>query len=197
MNPARIAAALDALAGYRATVTFERVHLLEESKTANGRIWRPIADASFARPAVVGRGGIELELNVSEHRDPESEAFANREWYAHGVDVLGADFPPERPFTIVARRDGEIVGLAEGWTHGGVGHLHDLIVGAGHRGQGIGTKLLAAFESLAAERDASHLKVRTFTDSLAYGFYKERGWVDEVSWEWKHGREFVQMRRDM
>ena len=103
MDPARIAAAVDALAGYRATVTFERVHLLEETKTAKGRIWKPIADASFAVPAVVGRGGIELELTVSEHGDEEVAAFAEREWYAHGVDVLGPNFPPERPFTIVAR----------------------------------------------------------------------------------------------
>src|SRR3954469_23553721 len=60
MAPDRIAAAVEALAGYRATVTFERVHLLEETRTAKGRIWKPIADASFAVPAVVGRGGIEL-----------------------------------------------------------------------------------------------------------------------------------------
>src|SRR5205823_220150 len=46
----RIAAAVDALAGYQATVTFERVHLLEETKTPAGRVWRPIADASFAAP---------------------------------------------------------------------------------------------------------------------------------------------------
>src|SRR4051812_7715986 len=170
MAPDRIAAAQEALAGYRATVTFERVHLLEETKTARGRIWNPIADASFAAPAVVGRGGIELELTVSEHGDEEVAAFADREWYAHGVDVLGPDFPPERPFTIVARRNGEIVGLAEGWTHGGVAYLRELIVAREQRSQGIGSRLLAAFESLAAERDARHLKVRTFPDSRAYGF---------------------------
>jgi len=197
MDPDRIGAAVDALAGYRATVTFERVHLLEETKTANGRIWKPIADASFAPPAVVGRGGIELELSVTEQRDEEVAAFANREWYAHGVDVLGPNFPPERPFTIVARQGRDIVGVAEGWTHGGVAYLRDLIVGAELRGQGVGGKLLAAFESLAAERDCRRLALRTWRDSRAYGFYRDRGWVDEVSWDWKHGREFVQLRRDL
>jgi 2'-5' RNA ligase/predicted N-acetyltransferase YhbS len=197
MEPARIAAAVEALAGYRATVTFERVHLLEESKTDAGRVWRPIADASFAVPAVVGRGGIELELTVSERGDSEVQAFADREWYAHGVDVLGPDFPPEQPFTIVARRDGEVVGIAEGWTHGGVAYLRDLIVDRNQRSQGIGSRLLAAFESLAAERAAHHLAVRTWTDSRSYGFYKDRGWVDDVSWTWKHGREFAQLRRDL
>jgi GNAT superfamily N-acetyltransferase len=197
MDPARIAAAVEALAGYRATITFERVHLLEESKTDAGRVWRPIADASFAAPAVVGRGGIELELRVSESGDAEVQAFADREWYAHGVDVLGPDFPPEQPFTIVARRDGEVVGIAEGWTHGGVAYLRDLIVDRNQRPQGIGSRLLAAFESLAAERGVHHLALRTWTDSRSYGFYKDRGWVDDVSWTWKHGREFVQLRRDL
>jgi GNAT superfamily N-acetyltransferase len=70
-------------------------------------------------------------------------------------------------------------------------------VGRDQRGQGIGSKVLAAFESLAAEREAPHLKVRTFPDSRAYGFYRDRGWVDEASWEWKHGRQFTQLRRDL
>jgi GNAT superfamily N-acetyltransferase len=57
--------------------------------------------------------------------------------------------------------------------------------------------LLAAFESLAAERDATRLALRTYRDDPAYGFYRHRGWVDEASWDWKHGREFVQLRRDL
>jgi 2'-5' RNA ligase len=197
MAPERIGAAVDALAGYRAVVRFERLHLLEESKTTDGRVWRPIADAPFAVPAVVGRGGIELELTVSERPDPEAEVFADREWYAQGVDVLGPDFPPELPFTITARRAGHVVGVAQGWTHGGVAYLRDLIVDRAQRSQGIGSRLLAAFESLAAERECRHLALRTYADSRAYGFYKDRGWVDDVSWTWKHGREFVQMRRDL
>ncbi|MBV8980891.1 MAG: GNAT family N-acetyltransferase [Acidimicrobiia bacterium] len=197
MAPDRIAAAVAALAGYRATVTFERVHLLEETKTAKGRLWHPIADAPFAPPAVVGRGGIELELTVSERPDPDTEAFSERQWYDHGVDVLGPDFPPELPFTIAARRDGDVVAVAEGWTHGGVAYLRDLIVDRNQRGQGIGSRLLAAFESLAAERDARRLALRTWADSRSYDFYKSRGWVKEVSWTWKHGREFVQMCRHL
>jgi len=44
-TPDRIAVALVALAGYRAEVTFDRVHLLREGP---GRIWTAIADAPFA-----------------------------------------------------------------------------------------------------------------------------------------------------
>jgi 2'-5' RNA ligase/ribosomal protein S18 acetylase RimI-like enzyme len=197
MDPVRIQAAIEALAGYRATVTFECVHLLEESKTANGRAWRQIADASFARPAVVGRGGIELELSVSEHGDEEVSAFEKREWDAYRIDMLGPNARDRDPFTIVARRDGETVGVASGHTQGGVAYLRRLMVASQIRGQGIGSKLLAAFESLAAERDSSHLALRTYVDSRAYELYLQRGWMEVARWTWKNGREFVQMRRDL
>ena len=197
MDPARIAAAVEALAGYRATVTFERVHLLEESKTAAGRVWRPIADASFARAAIVGRGGIELELTVSAGADEEVSAFEEREWGAYRVDILGPDARDEDPFTIVARQGGGIVGVASGYTQGGVAYLRRFIVARAQRELGIGSRLLAAFESLAAQRDCRHLALRTYSDSRAYEFYKRHGWVDEARWTWKHGREFVQMCRHL
>jgi 2'-5' RNA ligase/GNAT superfamily N-acetyltransferase len=197
MDPDRIAAAIEALAGYRVTVTFERVHLLEESKGPDGRVWRPIADASLAAPAVVGRGGIELELTLSDGPDEEASAFAEREWDAYRAEVLGPDARDEESFTFVARHGGEIVGVASGYTHGGVAYLRDLIVAASLRGMGIGSHLLAAFESLAAGKGCRRLAVRTYRESGAYPFYREHGWVDEVSFEWKHGREFVQLRRDL
>jgi 2'-5' RNA ligase/GNAT superfamily N-acetyltransferase len=198
MEPQRIAAAIEALAGYRTVVTFERVHLLEEHKGPDGRVWQPIADASFAAPAIVGRGGIELELSVSEAPDVEAVAFARREWDAYRAEVLGPEAPDRQPFAIVARRDGAVAGVAEGWTHGGVAHLRDLIVAADQRGQGVGSRLLAAFESLAAERECRHLVLRTYRDSKAVAFYKDRGWVEETSFvDWVYGRELVQLRRDL
>ncbi len=46
VDPARIPAAVTALADFVVDVTFDRVHLLEEGR---GRVWRPIADAPFTR----------------------------------------------------------------------------------------------------------------------------------------------------
>src|SRR5207302_372659 len=83
--PERIAAALVALADYRVEVTFDRVHLLREGP---GRVWAPIADAPFAPPAVIGRGGLPLELTVSDDVDPEGRAMT-----------------AGRPLTITARSD--------------------------------------------------------------------------------------------
>jgi 2'-5' RNA ligase len=46
VDPGRIPAAVAALADYVVDVRFEAVHLLEEGR---GRVWRPIADATFSR----------------------------------------------------------------------------------------------------------------------------------------------------
>ena len=46
-TPARIEAALVALADYRAEVTFDRVHLLQEGP---GRVWTPIAEGCPSHP---------------------------------------------------------------------------------------------------------------------------------------------------
>jgi len=196
MAPERAAAALDALADYRATVTFDRVHLLEER---TGRVWEPLADAAFAAPAVVGRGGLPLELSVTNEPDLDARAFSNREWPVHDVAELGPGIEWRRdPFAITARRDGEVVGLADGLTGGGVAYLRGLIVGAAHRGEGIGSHLLAAFESLAAERDCPRLALRSIAGSRAEAFYRQRGWVEEGRFSpWLYGRDQVALRRDL
>lgn len=136
--PERIEAALVALGAYEVTAVFDRVHLLCEGA---GRIWTPVADAAFAPPAVVGRGGLELELTVSEHLDPEAAAFAA----SHEVDA-------GETFAVTARRGGAVMGVAAGRVRGAGAVLECLVVDAAHRGEGIGTHVLAAVESLAAGR---------------------------------------------
>ena len=196
MDPERIDAALRAVADYVAEVTFDRVHVLQEEA---GRVWRPIADATFVAPAVIGRGGLEVELSVTREPDPEARAFSEREWPVYDALELGlAAGQWQEPFAITARRDGRVVGLAEGWTLGGVAYLSALIVDAAARGEGVGSHLLARFESLAAEADCPRLALRTVAGSRAERFYRDRGWVEEARFAgWWFGRELVQLRRDL
>lgn len=137
-EPQRIEASLEALASFRIRVTFERVHLLRENP---GRVWEPMADATFATPAVIGRGGLPVELTVSERLDPEGAALSDR-----------------RPFAITARRDGAVVGVTHGWSDHEVLHVDDLVVDEPHRRQGIAGHLAAAVRSLAAERDCERVE---------------------------------------
>src|SRR5437879_3624366 len=72
----RLRAALSALDDYRADVRVEAVHLLREGP---GRVWTPMAEAGLGQVAVVGRGGLPLELAVTAGPDPEAAAFARRQ----------------------------------------------------------------------------------------------------------------------
>ena len=162
--PHRIEAALAALDRYVVSVGFDRVHLLQESP---GRVWEPIADAPFAPAAVVGRGGLPLELSVSERLDPEAAAFAG----AQGC-------PPEHPFAVTARREGRVVATASGHTSGPTAHLDRLVVDAAERRQGIGSHVLAAAESLAAERGCRSITAHAPPGTPAESFYRSRGWAE-------------------
>ncbi|MDP9402525.1 MAG: GNAT family N-acetyltransferase [Actinomycetota bacterium] len=147
--PDRIAAAISALAGYVVEAAFARVHLLRES---SGRVWEPIADAAFATPAVTGRGGLPLELSVTEHLEGHT------------------------PFAVTARREGQVVGTATGATAGAGCELHALAVAEHARRQGVGSRLLAAVESLAAARDCVTITVTAPADPVACAFLASRGW---------------------
>jgi 2'-5' RNA ligase/predicted GNAT family acetyltransferase len=144
----RIRAAVDALAGVRIDVDITQVHLLKEHNDDGVRCWRPIFEASLGEPAVVGRGGLELELEVGE-----------KPYAGHSLGVT-------------ARRDGRIVGTAVGWTDGERARLLDVQVEPDARGQGVGAHLVAAFASAAAERGA------TTIDAVDHPFLDRLGFVE-------------------
>ena len=159
-EPGRIAAAVEALADYRADVRIDRVHLLREGP---GRMWVPVADVPLAPPAVVGRGGLPLELVVTDSADPETAALAGT----------------GRPFVVAARREGGVAGTAAGATRGPEARLATLVVAVGERRQGVGTHVLAAVESLAAERGCTALVADVDRGGEGESFLRHRGWVDD------------------
>ena len=184
-DPERIATAQVALCDYRTDVSFDRVHLLQEGP---GRVWAPVADFRFETPAVVGRGGVEVELTVSEALDPAARSFAQREWDADNLAHLGRARAAE-PLSVTARMGGEVVGVVEGEWAGVTASMTNLIVARSARGQGIGSRLLAAFESEAAERGCTRLTVRVGAGA-AEAYFRHKGWVSGEG-------EAVQLRRDL
>jgi 2'-5' RNA ligase len=129
IDPDRIGAAMTALAGYRSTAILDRVHLLEEG---SGRVWEPIDAFPLGPPAVIGRGGQPLELDVL--RDDATVA-------------------------ITAWRDGAAVGRLDARISGGVAFLERFEVEAAHRGHGVGTHLFAAFQSWTAEMGSTAVEL--------------------------------------
>jgi len=200
MAHARIAAAVEALADARFVVPFDRVHLLREERDDEGRrVWRPVADVAFGRPAVVGRGGLELTITEGGALDRETAAWLAREWdrvhEATRPDEAGWD---QRPFSLTARRDGRLVGAATGWTNLGAAYLAELVVEAGARGEGVGSHLLAAVEDLARRRGCHTMGLMTEADGAARRLYERRGWTIEwVQEDWIAGRDWARMRRDL
>jgi 2'-5' RNA ligase len=136
-DPGRIAAALQALAGYTVDVRLDRVHLLREGP---GRVWSPIADAPFAAPAVIGRGGLPVEITVTGTLDPEARVLA-------GADRL----------VVTARSDRAVAGYAEGWCRPPVAHLCSMVVAPEQAHLGVDHHLVAAFRSEAAARGCADL----------------------------------------
>lgn len=131
----RIVAALTALSGYAAAADIDRVVLLEEGP---GRLWTPLADAALGRPARVGTGGLAVELTAGRVLDPE---------------LAGAPAPPLRPgvslsFVLTARREGATVGAGAAWVDRCGPHVA-VWVRPEHRGQGIGSHILAHLEVTA------------------------------------------------
>jgi 2'-5' RNA ligase len=149
----RLRSALLALADYSCEVEIDRVHLLEERRGGNGvRRWHPLADYPLRPKAIVGRGGLPLELTVSGMADPEVLAFE-----ASQPDTPP---PPDRPnrsdaLVAAARREGEVIGAAHGWTDGTEVGVLTVLVGVEHRGQGIGRHLHAALVAEPGRRQAT------------------------------------------
>lgn len=197
-EPERLDAAVTALAGYRAEVTFGRLHLLQERRDETGvRVWHPIADVALGAPAVVGRGGLELELVLSEQLGPDARGFEQREWAAASPE--GGRDARRRGLAVTARREGRVVGAARGWTSGPGAQLDDLIVSGAHPREGIGTHLVAAFVSEAVERGCQLVRTRAEAGGPAVGFWRRLGWVVEASFDADAalGCDTVQLRRDL
>jgi 2'-5' RNA ligase len=161
---ARREATLTALASWFAEVTIDRIHVLRQSPD---HTWVPIADAGLVAPALVGRGGFEVSIGVSARPDPEAAALL-------AIDGGPAD---GRPFAVTARVGERVAGAAWGWSSGSVLIVADLAVAAAHRNLGIGRKLVAAIEAVAATRGADVLLIAAPGEGAAAALLAGAGWL--------------------
>ena len=163
----RIPAAMAALAGYRHTiVNLRHLHVLQEvHDDEDQRVWRPIAGVAFGPPSVVGRGGLELVIEIHDRVPPDA-------------GTLGAERGPA-DVVLVARREDAVVGLLGGRVRGAKSWLEWVEVERAVEGEGVGTQLLAAFESVVAERGAKQVFARAEPGHRAESFLAGRGWSRE------------------
>ncbi|HET6950794.1 MAG TPA: GNAT family N-acetyltransferase [Acidimicrobiales bacterium] len=171
MAPDRIAATLAALVDMSAEVTVDRVHLLAQGPDG---VWSPVADAPFGPPAVVGRGGLALELTVSALVDPVA-----------GRLLAGADIeaggPRPAPWAVTARRDGAVVGVAHGGFVADRLEVDALVVAPGDRRTGVGRHVVAAIESLGRARGAT-AALAAFCSPEGDALLSGAGWEGAPAW---------------
>jgi 2'-5' RNA ligase len=153
-TPGWIEQAARTLVAFEAEVTIDRVHLLQEVQhEERGRTWEPIADLPFAPPVVVARGGLEVELTVTEIVDPEVLPALPSELARPAEGPVGPG--GRRPLVVTARRDGAVLGAAVGWTSGTVAVVRRIAIGGDLApGEEVARHLRAAFDSAAADRGA-------------------------------------------
>lgn len=186
----RLAAAVGAMAGYRATIAFDRLHLLEERRLGDGRrAWRAVADAPFARPSVIGTGGLPLEVTVTALADPEVAAVLAAA-PAAGVDgpIASADI------VVAARRDDRVVGAAALAVGGGTvgagiapARLTAIAVTEADRGTGVGGHLLGRAARAAGEAGCAVLVDGT-GDAAVDTWLAVRGWRECPAGDTSDGR---------
>jgi 2'-5' RNA ligase/ribosomal protein S18 acetylase RimI-like enzyme len=185
--------AVAALASFSVEVRFTALHLLEEGE---GRVWSPIADFPFRGPAVIGRGGLPLSLSVTGRLDPEVASWADQAWEGHQQEELGPAWSPERPVAITARRDEVVVGLAQGRVRGHGLLLDRLVVDPVCRSEGVGSHLLSAVCSLAAEQGCLLVRAVVPGGSRSAAYLEGRGFSVRRSLPaWWDRRDYVEVVR--
>ena len=195
IDPGRLPHALEALADYRATYCFERVTVLEQDSDHR---WQPLADAPLGKPAVAGRGSLDLELSVVERPDPVVAAWVDEQWASSSRELYGVAVRPVERYGLVARADGRLVGFVDGEVLGQVLRIGRLIVSPEWRGLGVGSHLLGAVERLGLERGCDRVRLETPFGAGAEQFYAGRGYVATTTLpRWREERDFVVMERDL
>ncbi|MDQ2726347.1 MAG: 2'-5' RNA ligase family protein [Actinomycetota bacterium] len=145
-DPVRIQVAVEVLDAYRATVTVDRLVLLEATRGAEGLRWRPFADAALSPRRVVGRGGLDLELTRGRIVDPQAIEIIR----AAGRPALPGPIQDGSGIVVTGRRAADVVGVAAAWRDDSGGHV-GVVVSQDRRGEGIGSHLLAHVEAAVGD----------------------------------------------
>ncbi|MGH9128066.1 MAG: GNAT family N-acetyltransferase [Acidimicrobiales bacterium] len=200
VDPELIPAALALLGAYRAEVSVEVVHLLAQRA---GQVWESVGSARLSAPAVIGRGGLAVEVSGALGLDAQAAAWAAAAWASYVTETYGEGAVSDRPFAFAARLARRVVGVAEGSVGGcGTGWptatLSRLVVAPSSRSQGVGSHLLAAVESHAASESCVSLRALVRVGSPAVTFYLARGFAPSAELPaWRAGCDFVVMERSL
>ena len=118
---------------------------------------------------LVGDGDPALDQRLSDELDAVNAAA-----------TVGT--PAARELTVQLHDEDGLVGGLSGWTWGLAAGIGMTWVRADRRGDGTGSRLLAAFEDEARARGCTHVFTTSFTFQ-APGFYERHGYVELFRWQ--------------
>jgi len=121
-------------------------------------------------------------LRIVETSQEAICGFLDREWAAEDARRFGR-YEPEmwekRRGALAAYKGNEVMGVALFTIQAGIGKINQLIVAADHRGQGVGSALLAEFEGVCRQAGCHKVTLKTFWRSDPLRFYQRRGYMVE------------------
>src|SRR4051794_13123763 len=101
---------------------------------------------------------VAIAFRQLEKLDTEAERFVTNSW--EQLEGPNGAMAGSRSVAIAAYDGDVLVGVAKGWTAGGVGYLSEVIVGANSRNKGIGRELVRHFEFACSRLRSYRLALR-------------------------------------
>lgn len=119
------------------------------------------------------------EKILIESVDPCAEALGD--WIDRAFDAFAEEHGEVcnyTPFAFAANKNGEVIGVIKGHSFYREVHISELIVAEACRGQGIGSRLLAAVEAYFQGKNFDNLNLTTYRFQ-APEFYRKNGFTLE------------------
>ncbi len=134
------------------------------------------------------------DLEIRHASYDSANDFAQAQWRAYN-EAQGLVWETEA-LGLLARVSGEVVGAATLLITGGVAHIEQLIIAEGFAGRGIGRRLLASAEALAAARGCHMMELET-PEFGPRRLYERCGWrVAAVKERSKFGVRWYWMQKE-
>lgn len=121
-------------------------------------------------------------MEIVEAKREAVEPFLDREWRGVNLEQFGSADPEvwkAQEHALAAYEGGEMVGALVFKIEAGVGKLSQLLVATTHRDKGVGGRLLSRFEEVCQKEGCHKVRLITYADSRAEGFYSLHGYVRE------------------
>ena len=121
-------------------------------------------------------------MEIVEAKREAVKPFLEREWRGVNLEQFGRAEPEiwkSQECALAAHEGGEMVGALVFKIEAGVGKLSQLLVATGHRDKGVGGRLLSRFEEVCQKEGCHKVRLITYADSRAEGFYSLHGYIRE------------------